>query len=70
MENMSTDLLERRLSEAEVIVSRARAVQLEVLEELDRRQVVTGDASRSLSEWLAARIDVSPGSAKGLVRTM
>ncbi len=67
---MSTDLLERRLSEAEVIVSRARAVQLEVLEELDRRQVATADGSRSLSEWLAARIDVSPTTAKGLVRTM
>ncbi|HEY6634769.1 MAG TPA: hypothetical protein VI141_04060 [Acidimicrobiia bacterium] len=68
--NSTTDLLERRLAEAEVIVSRARAVQLEVLEELDRRQVTTADGSRSLSEWLAARIDVSPTTAKGLVRTM
>ena len=69
-DQVSTDQLERRLSETEVIVSRARAVQLEVLEELDRRQVATGDGSRSLSEWLAARIDVSPSTAKGLVRTM
>jgi len=66
----TTDQLEQRLAQAEEVVSAARAVQLEVLEELDRRQVATADGSRSLSEWLAARIDLAPKTAKSLVRTM
>lgn len=66
----TTDQLEQRLAAAEEVVSQARAVQLEVLEELDRRQVTTADGSRSLSEWLAARIDLAPKTAKSLVRTM
>jgi hypothetical protein len=70
MEQATTDQLEQRLAAAEEVVSQARAVQLEALEELDRRQVATGDGSRSLSEWLAARIDIGPTTAKSLVRTM
>ena len=66
----TTDQLEQRLAAAEDVVSWARAVQLDVLEELDRRQVATADGSRSLSEWVAARIDVGPRTAKSLVRTM
>lgn len=70
LERATTDQLERRLFAAEEVVSQARAVQLEVLEELDRRQIASADGSRSLSEWLAARIDVAPKTAKSLVRTM
>lgn len=70
MGKATTDQLERRLAHAEEVVSRARAVQLEILEELDRRQVASGDGARSLSEWLAARIDVGNDTAKSLVRTM
>lgn len=70
MGRVTTDQLEQRLAHAEEVVSRARAVQLEVLEELDRRQVATGDGARSLSEWLAARIDLGHDTAKNLVRTM
>lgn len=66
----TTDQLEQRLAEAEQFVSRAREVQLEMLEELDRRQVAKADGARSLSEWLAARIDSNTDTAKGLVRTM
>ncbi len=69
-ERASTDQLERQLVAAEEVVSQARAMQLRVLEELDRRQVATGDGSRSLSEWLAARLDLTPETAKSLVRTM
>lgn len=69
-ERVSTDQLERQLVAAEEVVSQARAMQLRVLEELDRRQVATGDGSRSLSEWLAARLDLTPETAKSLVRTM
>ncbi|HSJ84598.1 MAG TPA: hypothetical protein VLA91_12350, partial [Acidimicrobiia bacterium] len=43
---------------------------LAILEELDSRQVATGDGCRSLSEWTASRLDVSPDTAKSLVRTM
>lgn len=70
MGRATTDQLEQRLAAAEEVVSQARAVQLEVLEELDRRQVATADGSRSLSEWLAARIDLGPKTSKSLVRTM
>jgi hypothetical protein len=70
MGRATTDQLEQRLAAAEDVVSQARAVQLEVLEELDRRQVATGDGSRSLSEWVAARLDLAPKTAKSLVRTM
>ena len=66
----TTDQLEQRLAAAEEVVSQARAVQLDVLEELDRRQVANGDGSRSLSEWLAARLDLGPKTSKSLVRTM
>jgi len=70
MGRATTDQLEQRLVAAEEVVSQARSIQLEVLEELDRRQVAAADGSRSLSEWLAARIDVAPKTAKSLVRTM
>lgn len=70
MRRESTDQLEQRLAQAEEVVSRARAVQLEALEELDRRQVASGDGARSLSEWLSARIDLGNDTAKSLVRTM
>jgi hypothetical protein len=40
------------------------------LEILDRAQVATGDGSRSLSEWVSTRLDLSLVSAKSLVRTM
>jgi hypothetical protein len=70
MGRATTDQLEQRLAAAEEVVSQARAVQLVVLEELDRRQVATGDGSRSMSEWVAARLDLAPKTARSLVRTM
>lgn len=66
----STDQLERQLAEDELVVSAARARQLVVLEELDARQVATGDGYRSLSDWVAARLDLSRDTAMSLVRTM
>ncbi|HJS72342.1 MAG TPA: hypothetical protein VJ858_06400, partial [Acidimicrobiia bacterium] len=60
----TTDQLEQGLAAAEGVVSQARAVQLEILEELDRRQVAMADGSRSLSEWLAARLDLNPKAAQ------
>jgi hypothetical protein len=51
-------------------IGRLTAEQLLDLEELDYRQVATGDGCRSLSEWTTARLDVHPDTAKNLVRTM
>ena len=69
-EVLPTDHLEAQL--ASICHSRSilAAAELEILEELDRRQVATRDGSRSLSEWVSTRLDVSLVSAKSLVRTM
>ena len=64
-ERCSTDSLEQRLIASREQVSRAEAEQLDILEELDRRQVATGDGSRSLSDWVSARLDVSPDTGLG-----
>jgi hypothetical protein len=69
-EGWSTDRLEQELAAGEAERSRLAAVDLAVLEELDARQVATADGCRSLSEWVASRLDVSPETAKSLVRTM
>ena len=69
-ERLSTDSLERKLVEAEQAAAKLRAFQVEILEELDRRQVATADGSRSLQEWTAARLDVGPDTARKLVSTM
>lgn len=69
-DTLSTDALEQRLIANEAARSRLAGEDLEILEELDRRQVATGDGAKSLSEWVAARLDVSLDSARSLVRTM
>ena len=60
--------------EQQLIASEARTpgfgFQVEILEELDCRQVATADGCRSLSEWATARLDLHPDTAKTLVRTM
>jgi hypothetical protein len=68
-ESFSTDLLEGRLVENRELISRIESEQLALLEVLDRRQVAAADGSRSLSEWLSARLDISLESSKSLVRT-
>jgi len=69
-EEWTTDRLEEELIAAEAERSRLAATDLAILEELDSRQVATGDGCRSLSEWTASRLDVSLQTAKSLVRTM
>ncbi|MBW3667313.1 MAG: 13E12 repeat family protein, partial [Actinobacteria bacterium] len=70
LDQLSTDELEQLLSGDEQRVSLLRARQTHVIEELDRRQVATADGCKSMSEWVATRLDVSLESAKSLVRTM
>jgi hypothetical protein len=69
-ESFTTDDLERVLARSQQAQDRLKTQDLEVLEVLDRRQVATGDGCKSLSEWVARRLDLSVDSAKALVRTM
>ena len=69
-QEMTIDDREQRLIAAGEAIAKLRAIQLEDLEALDAAQVATGDGARSLSEWVAARLDVSLDSARSLVRTM
>ena len=63
----TSDELEQRLIGLEAVVSRARAEQLRLLRRADIAQLATQDGSRSLQEWTAARLDVTPELAKDLV---
>ena len=69
-ESFTTDALEQQLIADEAEIGRRRARQMSILGELDVRQVASADGSRSLSEWVASRLDVAPETAKTLVQTM
>ncbi len=66
---LSDDELEMSLHAWEAVASYARASQMRLLREVDRRQLNTRDGSRSLAEWAASRLDVSTESSRVLVRT-
>ncbi|NIA24443.1 MAG: DUF222 domain-containing protein [Gammaproteobacteria bacterium] len=66
--NESTDRIETDLIEIETTIGRLRAVQADLLCEIDRRQTPTADACRSLAEWVASRLDVAPETAQALTR--
>ena len=66
----TVDDREQRLIADERLIARIRARQMSDLAVLDEAQVATADGSRSLGEWVAARCDVSPETARTLVRTM
>jgi len=70
IEYVTTDQLEQQLIANESMRSRLAAVEMTILEELDRRQVATADGSRSLSEWVSSRVDVSVETARARVRMM
>ena len=63
----TTDELEQRLIGLEATISRARVEQLRLLRRADIAQLATQDGCRSLHEWIAARLDVTPELAKDLV---
>jgi hypothetical protein len=67
---MSTDHIEQRTVARRVEMNRLHAEELLDLEELDYRQVATGDGCRSLSEWVAGRLDLSIDNARSVVQTM
>jgi 5-methylcytosine-specific restriction endonuclease McrA len=66
----TVDYHESELIRLEGLKTRIAALQMRHLSYLDEAQAATADGSRSLSEWLAARLDLSPETAKSLVRTM
>lgn len=66
LEEMATDLIEQRLLGLERVVAEARREQARLLVEIDRRQVRMEDGCRTLDEWIAGRLDVSPESAASL----
>jgi hypothetical protein len=69
-EGFTIDALEQYLIADELEIGRRRARQMSILGELDVRQTASGDGARSLSEWVSARMDVGPETAKSLVQTM
>lgn len=69
-DGITTDTIEQQLIDDEHLIARVRARQIEMLGELDTRQVATADGSRSLSEWVCSRLDVGIESARTIVRTM
>jgi hypothetical protein len=64
----STDRVERLAIDAEAEIARHRFLQAVALAELDRRQTASADGCRTLAEWTASRLDVSPETARDLVR--
>ncbi len=66
----SVDAHESRFLEATRTIRQLEAIQLEELDWLDRAQVFTGDGSRNLSEWVAAKADVGVDTGRALARTM
>ena len=67
--DISTDALEAFLADTEARIGQARAAQMAVLSELDRRQVPTGDGCRTLAEWVTGRLDLAPETARTLAHT-
>lgn len=67
-DGISTDSIERQLFEDERLIGRLRAREMALLAELDVRQIAASDGSRSLSEWVAGRLDMGVESARSLVR--
>jgi hypothetical protein len=64
----TTDALEQRLVAAERLIARLRADQTRILRIIDARQVPSGDGYRSLGDWTAARLDVTPETSARLIR--
>ena len=69
IETASIDAIERQLLRSESVIARERASQMVLLREVDRRQTPTAAGCRSLGEWVAGRLDVSPETARDLVAT-
>ena len=65
--DVSVDELEQQLLAREALIGALRLQQAAALRTLDVRQVHRVDGSRSLQEWVRARLDVADHTAKDLV---
>ncbi|MFV9672591.1 MAG: DUF222 domain-containing protein [Acidimicrobiia bacterium] len=66
---LTMDTIEQSLAAGEATIARVRRSQMVLIREADRRQVPLADGSRSMAEWVTARLDVAPETAKTLVST-
>ncbi|MFQ5968554.1 MAG: DUF222 domain-containing protein [Acidimicrobiia bacterium] len=65
---ISVDSLEQALLDSERVIAVHRSRQLGVLRRLEEAQVTARDGSRSMQEWVTARLGVERNTAKDLVR--
>ncbi len=68
VESLTADDLEIFGVEIEERIGDLRSTQAALLSEVEARQIPLADGCRSLNEWAAARLDVSPETASDLVR--
>lgn len=62
----SVDEMEQELAGLEASIAADRARQVEILAGIDHLQVAQWDGTRSLKEWIAGRLDISPRNASDL----
>jgi hypothetical protein len=68
IETATIDRIEQQLLHGEVVIARIRAAQMALLREVDWRAPIA-DGCRTLTEWVAGRLDVGPDTATNLVDT-
>jgi len=69
IETATNESIVQELLADESVIARARARQMTLLREVDRRQMPTASGCGSLGEWVRGRLDVSPETARDLVAT-
>ena len=65
----TSDELEAWLTASERVISQIRSTQMVILREVAARQLPLADGCRSMAEWVAGRLDMSPQSARQLSST-
>jgi hypothetical protein len=61
---------EQALDDGEILISRARAIQIQALGCLDAAQMPSRDGATSLADWTAARLAISSDTARPMVSAM
>ncbi|CAN5878258.1 hypothetical protein BH23ACT5_BH23ACT5_14100 [soil metagenome] len=64
---LSTDQLELELTRLESLKTRAAALQTVLIAEAESRQLALLDGSRTMTEWVSARLDTGTDTARRLV---
>ena len=68
VERVEADQLRSALLADEAQISRIRARQVERLRRADSLQLDTADGSRTMADWVVATLDVSPQTARRMMR--